>query len=658
MPTLEELFKTKTITEGPNTGKTAQEAYAIQDSKKLPVGTSNVILQKINKNTTGGLVGKVVNLFDFIEKINDRRKKYGVKDGESFIEEEQAGLKQFAITAKPALYGGDLFRISNGRTRTLAYIKKHAQMSIGGGVDDKIANAIGNFAGDYVNNIFAGRKGKDAVPPTPDLVSLGTDIAVDVLDRTLGNLLPSPMVPSKVADEIQKKGNKFDPDFIHEYNRKRAIIKLSNRKKLPGFVDNLLKQNTNLLSQSNDVISSRVGSIVSGAVKAGASMLVKKGIDAIIKNKKKNNIAKAGKLSTKALGQENTPWSSANLYSKQRDYDILLPLSEQTTLKGIFLQTVAERLKLQGVKLPSSSPGFKPGADDTIPDNANPNSDEQLLEFINKTPAKTYSTIMDEEKLSLFTKRLMATKIDGMNISNDIPYDGISVSDAETKLPFDSYDFIPLKFYSVAKDKTVQFRGTITNFVETFTPEWETNKFLGNPFSYYTYNGFERSCTFSFKVFSLNVAEHIQAWKRLDFLGKLTMPQSYRGAVGAVAPPIIRFTMGDIYNGRPAIIENLSFSANEDSPWEIGLNQKLIDGAENMGRVKGTSETVQFLDPDITGTNHKAPMIIDVEVGLKFIESRSTVDDDTSIYGFTLPSLNYQDKNQPITVKTENYLNK
>lgn len=636
MPTLEELFKTRTITEGPNTGKTAQEAYAIQDSKRVPVGTSNVILQKINKSTTGGLVGKVVNLFDFVEKINNRRKKYGVKDGESFIEEEQAGLKQFAITAKPALYGGDLFRISNGRTRTLAYIKKHAQMSIGGGVDDKIANAIGNFAGDYVNNIFAGRKGKDAVPPTPDLVSLGTDIAVDVLDRTLGNLLPSPMVPSKVADEIQKKGNKFDPDFIHEYNRKRAIIKLSNRKKLPGFVDNLLKQNTNLLSQSNDVISSRVGSIVSGAVKVGASALVKKGIDAIIKNKKKNNIAKAAKLSTKALGQEGTPWSSANLYSKQRDYDVILPLSEQTTLKGIYLQQVAERLKAKGVTLPSSSPGFKPGADDTIPDNANPNSDEQLLEALNKEPLN-YSDLPDSAGNNMFSKRLMSPKADGINLSDDIIFSGTDAIDTTTNTNFDEFDFIPLKFHSVSKNQTVQFRCTINSFTETFTPEWENNKFLGSPFNFYTYTGIERTCTFSFRIFSLNLVEHMNVWKKLDFLGKLTMPQRFRGAVGAVDPPIIKFTLGDMYDDKPAVIDSLTFTVNEDSPWEIGLNHKIVTGTQTM-HVANLGTYATFIEPDITSKYHKLPMIMDVEVGLKFLESRNTVE-TSNLYAYELPGV-------------------
>jgi hypothetical protein len=47
--TLEELFKTKVISEGPNAGKTAEVAYAIRNSKDLPIGSSNFLLKKINQ---------------------------------------------------------------------------------------------------------------------------------------------------------------------------------------------------------------------------------------------------------------------------------------------------------------------------------------------------------------------------------------------------------------------------------------------------------------------------------------------------------------------------------------------------------------------------------------------------------------------------------
>jgi hypothetical protein len=98
MPTLEELFKNKVITEGPNTGKTAEDAYSIRNSKDLPVQSSNFLLRAINKNTNPSLLGGVINSFDFIGKINERRKKFSVREGESFVEQEQVGLQQFAIT--------------------------------------------------------------------------------------------------------------------------------------------------------------------------------------------------------------------------------------------------------------------------------------------------------------------------------------------------------------------------------------------------------------------------------------------------------------------------------------------------------------------------------------------------------------------------------
>jgi len=240
MPTLEELFKNKVITEGPNTGKTAEDAYAIRNSKDLPIQSSNFLLRAINKNTNPSLLGGVIKSFDFIGKINERRKKFSVTEGESFVEQEQVGLQQFAITARPLIYGGDIFRILNKRTTSLSYIKQKANLNNGlSGITDTIANAAGNMANDYINNLFAGKKGKDARPPAPDITALGTQLAVNVAGGLLGSVLPMPMVPSKVAEELQTRGkagsgNKAT-NFNREYNRDKAITTLANSSKVPGW---------------------------------------------------------------------------------------------------------------------------------------------------------------------------------------------------------------------------------------------------------------------------------------------------------------------------------------------------------------------------------------------------------------------------------------
>jgi hypothetical protein len=632
MPTLEELFKNKVITEGPNTGKTAEDAYAIRNSKDLPVQSSNFLLRGINKNTNPSLLGGVIKSFDFIGKINERRKKFSVKEGESFIEQEQVGLQQFAITARPLIYGGDIFRILNKRTTSLSYIKQKANLNNGlSGITDTIANAAGNMANDYINNLFAGKRGKDARPPAPDLTAIGTQLAVNAAGGLLGSILPMPMVPSKVAEELQTRGkagsgNKAT-DFNREYNRDKAIITLANSSKVPGFFANLLKENKNILSQTGGVIQSTVAGIASGLVKSGVRSLINLGVNAVTKKKiAANKLQAAGGVPGKTpLGKEDTPWSSYNPYGKSADYETTRPLSEQTTLKAIFLQRVAEELKADpNIKLPASSPATP-----------QKQADEDLLNFINKEP-KSNSSKPSVANDSRDNRRGLTTKGDVINLSDDAVYDGVTVIDTNTQKSFDDFDFIALKFYSVGLDKTVQFRCTVTDFTETFTPSWETHKFIGNPFPFYTYDSVERTCTFSFKVFSLNLVEHMNVWKKLDFLGKLTMPQEFKGAAGAVVPPIIQFTLGDLYVAKPAIVETLSFAINQDSPWEIGLNSKIANGTQ-MLPIPNVAGYAAFVEKELVSTNHKLPMIMDIDVSLKFLESRQTIE-SSNLYGYELPT--------------------
>ena len=72
----------------------------------------------------------------------------------------------------------------------------------------------------------------------------------------------------------------------------------------------------------------------------------------------------------------------------------------------------------------------------------------------------------------------------------------------DTEKQLDGYDFVALKFWSVAKLAAVNFRATISGLTETLSPSWDPNRFIGNPFSFYTYNSIERGVTFNFKVYS------------------------------------------------------------------------------------------------------------------------------------------------------------
>jgi hypothetical protein len=163
----------------------------------------------------------------------------------------------------------------------------------------------------------------------------------------------------------------------------------------------------------------------------------------------------------------------------------------------------------------------------------------------------------------------------------------------------DALDFIPFKMKSKVTGMLTYFRATITSLTETFSPNWESKKFTGSPLPFYTFGHSERSVTINFKVYSNSIDEHKVAWEKLSELAFLCYPQKYTKSAGKATPPFIDLTIGDMYINRTGFIESLTYSAPDNSPWEIGLN-----GYAN----------IQFKSDD-----YKAPMIIEVELTFKFL---------------------------------------
>jgi hypothetical protein len=188
----------------------------------------------------------------------------------------------------------------------------------------------------------------------------------------------------------------------------------------------------------------------------------------------------------------------------------------------------------------------------------------------------------------------------------------------------DDYDLIPFRFWSISKKTGVTFRATITGLTETISPSWNASKFIGNPYSFYTYDGVERSVSFNFKMYALNGNELKVMWQKLSFLNTFAYPQKY--AFPYVTPPFMKFTLGNMYNNKEGFIENLSFTIEDNTPWEIGTNGNTFGHISSYGLTGGRREDVldkEDISP-IDLTEYKLPTIIDVQMTIKFIESQST----------------------------------
>ena len=212
-----------------------------------------------------------------------------------------------------------------------------------------------------------------------------------------------------------------------------------------------------------------------------------------------------------------------------------------------------------------------------------------------KNPKTKFSSEGKNLRKSIETVNGMYTTSDYLNKQVSYPSATGLKNDLipSTEKQLDDYDFVTLKFWSVVKKAAVNFRATISGLSETLTPSWDTNKFIGNPFSFYTYNGIERSLTFSFKVYSLSYDEHVAAWQRLNFLTSLTYPQGY--SQNAVYPPFIRFTLGDMFRNKEAYIDSLTYTVDDNSPWDIGV--------------------------DVQTKDWKLPKIVNVDITLKLVET-------------------------------------
>jgi hypothetical protein len=103
----------------------------------------------------------------------------------------------------------------------------------------------------------------------------------------------------------------------------------------------------------------------------------------------------------------------------------------------------------------------------------------------------------------------------------------------------------------------------------------------------------ERSVQFTFKIYSLNQTEHLRAWERLNFLTSLTYPQSINRTY--TTPPFLKFTLGDWYKNKECFIESLSYTVDDNTPWDIQT-----DG-------------------------YKLPTIIEASITLKFVESVGSI---------------------------------
>jgi len=580
MPTLEELFKSKQLTS--QGGQTAEEAYAVRNSKKIRISSSNPLV-----STVGMLPAK------------GARALLGIKGSESLLEEEITGLRIIRTGSIPFIYGSDLGRLTLRTTDSLSTMK---QATAGEATEATGAFAkIGNVVGD--------------------------------IKSALG--LPTKAIPSFVLGKFEGDELSKPYDRYIQLERIKASAAGTPANKLLGFIGK---------NAGGGTPSAMGRNLVGGAIKEGKQALAQK-----------------------LFG--NRGGSSLGTASGRRPSGITEPPFNNLTT--MFTLDSLDTFGKYGFNYGMLEPSTPPTGDDkegskysktinTAYDSVDGLSEKQVIEnvpaikfsaeperaskFSNVTKNPNYTDISNENFLE--TKRGMYTISDVINKQG--VYEGETKKIGDTEL--DDFDFITLKFTSLGTVSgalhSANFRATISGLSETFSPSWDSGKFVGSPFNYYTYSGIERSVAFNFKVYSLSAREHKIAWDKLNFLAGLVYPADYYSN-SAVKPPIIKFTLGDMYKGKAGFIESLSYTFDDNTPWQVTnventhLNETgQISTDVLYGKPKGIAQNPQNNEIDMKG--YRLPTIADVAVTIKFIENRNVTgieDGNRKFYTFTPQSI-------------------
>jgi hypothetical protein len=123
------------------------------------------------------------------------------------------------------------------------------------------------------------------------------------------------------------------------------------------------------------------------------------------------------------------------------------------------------------------------------------------------------------------------------------------------------------------------FRAYVTQYSDSVDASWNSVKYAGRGEDFYIYGGFGRKIQIGFKVASLSIGEMQPMYQKLNYLMSNLMPD-YNGTL--MRGPLVKMTVGNWLDGQAGILNSLSYTVPQDSPWEISLGEDLTTGVGTL----------------------------------------------------------------------------
>jgi hypothetical protein len=155
-------------------------------------------------------------------------------------------------------------------------------------------------------------------------------------------------------------------------------------------------------------------------------------------------------------------------------------------------------------------------------------------------------------------------------------------------------DLIKFVFEGISNDDpnystAIFFRAFLTaGITDTNSAELNSFKYIGRGENFFTYQGFNRTVGFSFRVAAQSKEELRPLYNKLNMLTSQVYPD-YSSQQGIMRAPIVRVTIGDYLYRVPGFLESVNLTVDNNTPWEINLENDTSGNIAQLPQVVDVS---------------------------------------------------------------------
>lgn len=231
--------------------------------------------------------------------------------------------------------------------------------------------------------------------------------------------------------------------------------------------------------------------------------------------------------------------------------------------------------------------------------------------------------------------RVGSGRTDLINLTPIFRDEGGSVADAISSVNIPNNpdkninDLVKFRIQAIDGDNPTKsswmiFRAYITQFSDSTDATWNDVKYAGRGDRFYVYDGFTRKINIGFKVAALSDIEMKPMYQKLNYLMGNLMPD-YNDTL--MRGPLVKMTVGNWIDGQVGVLNSLSYTIPQDSPWEIGLADKYLilphivevnmtftpigSQTQKVNKISSKSDTTSNIAQNYNGADNDEPNYID-----------------------------------------------